>query len=182
MSKTLKRIGMAVIGVAFTALSAHAGAPTDAWITTKAKLALLTTEGVSVTDVNVDTVQGQVTLHGKVTTQAEKDKAAAVVAQIDGAKGVKNLLQVVPERKEEAVQATDDQIKQQIEKGLEADKSLADSHIDVKSVNAGVALLSGNATSLTDQLRAVEIASAVKGVKRVVSEVEGPQDVAISVD
>ena len=63
--------------MAFTALTAHAGAPTDAWITTKAKLALLTTEGVSVTDVNVDTVQGQVTLHGKVTTQAEKDKAAA---------------------------------------------------------------------------------------------------------
>ena len=181
MNRVIKQIAMAVAAVAFTAVTAHAGAPTDAWITTKAKLSLLTTDGVSVTDVKVDTHKGQVTLHGKVETQAEKDKAAAVVAQINGAKGVKNLLQVVPAKKHDAVQASDDQIKEQIHKSLVADKSLSDSNIDVKSVDAGVALLSGSATTLTDQLRAVEIAANVHGVKRVVSEVQGPEDVAINV-
>jgi osmotically-inducible protein OsmY len=37
--------------------------PTDAWLTTKVKLALLTTENVSGTAVSVDTINGQVTLH-----------------------------------------------------------------------------------------------------------------------
>jgi hyperosmotically inducible periplasmic protein len=181
MYRTVKKIGFAVLGLALTVGTAQAGAPSDAWITTKAKLALLTTEGVSVTDVKVDTVKGAVTLHGKVETAAEKDKAAAVVSKIDGAKSVDNLLQVVPARKEDAVQASDDQIKQQIADALGKDKSLADSNIDVQSVNAGVALLGGTATSLTDQLRAVEIAADVRGVRRVVSEVQGPEDVAINV-
>ena len=49
------------------ALAAPVGAATpDAWITTKAKLSLLTTEGVSGTAIHVDTILGKVTLHGKV--------------------------------------------------------------------------------------------------------------------
>jgi hypothetical protein len=47
--------------------AAPAGATVpDAWITTKAKLALLTTEGVSGTQINVDTILGRVTLHGNM--------------------------------------------------------------------------------------------------------------------
>jgi osmotically-inducible protein OsmY len=46
-----------------------------AWITMKTKLSLMTTEGVSTKDLNVDMVKGVVTLHGKVAIQAEKVKA-----------------------------------------------------------------------------------------------------------
>ena len=61
------------------ALAAPAGAATpDAWITTKTKLALLTTEGVSGTAIHVDTVLGRVTLHGKVRSAEEKAKAESV--------------------------------------------------------------------------------------------------------
>ena len=42
----------------------------------KTKIALMTTDGVGTTDLNVDTVKGVVTLHGKVATEAEKAKAA----------------------------------------------------------------------------------------------------------
>ena len=38
----------------------------DAWITMKTKIALMTTDNVSAADLNVDTVKGVVTLHGKV--------------------------------------------------------------------------------------------------------------------
>ena len=78
------------------ALVAPVGAATpDAWITTKTKLALLTTEGVSGTAIHVDTVLGRVTLHGKVPSAGEKAQAESVTQKIEGVQGVRNLLQVV---------------------------------------------------------------------------------------
>ena len=65
-------------------------------------MALLTTEGVSGTSVNVDTVNGLITLHGKVNSEAEKAKAESAVRGIEGAKNVRNLLQVVSEKRENA--------------------------------------------------------------------------------
>ena len=95
--------------------SAAFAAKPDAWITSKAKIALFTTEGVSATAVNVDTVDGRVTLHGKVASDAEKKKAGDAVAKIEGATEVRNLLQVVPPSKEEKVEASDEQITTQVE-------------------------------------------------------------------
>src|SRR3990167_8491634 len=47
--------------VVAVALAAPVGAaPPDAWITTKTKLSLLTTEGVSGTAIHVDTILGKV--------------------------------------------------------------------------------------------------------------------------
>ena len=54
--------------------TAWAAAP-DAWVTTKIKLTLLTTEGLSANDVNVDTIDGHVTLHGTVASEQEKARA-----------------------------------------------------------------------------------------------------------
>jgi osmotically-inducible protein OsmY len=61
----------------------------DAWITTKAKLTLLTTEGVSGMAIHVDTVLGRVTLYGKVHSAEEKAQAETIAQQIDGVKGVR---------------------------------------------------------------------------------------------
>ena len=58
----------------------------DAWVTRKTKVSLMTTEGVSTKDLNVDTVNGIVTLHGMVASEAERAKAESVAAGIDGAK------------------------------------------------------------------------------------------------
>jgi len=166
-------IAAAVALVSVASRPASAAQP-DAWITTKAKLALLTTEGVSATEVNVDTVGGQVTLHGKVASAAEKDKAEAAVKGIDGVQGVHDLLQVVPPDAKKVVQVTDDQIKDHVEKALKADKALTDSSISVQSVNNGVVLLAGKAASLTAHLDAVMVAGSVAGVRRVSSEIQSP--------
>ena len=149
-------------------------APPDAWITTKIKLALLTTEGVSATAVSVDTIAGQVTLHGKVGSGEEKEKPESVAKTIDGVQGVRNLLQVVTPRHEKAVQRSDDDIKKQVNKALQANPSLKGSTIAVQSVNDGVVLLSGTAKTLTDHLSAVETAAGVPGVRRVASEIQSP--------
>jgi len=73
-------MGAAVFAASLVGLQAGASyAASDAWITTKSKMALLTTAGVSSNAVNVDTVDGVVTLHGKVGTAEEKAKAEAEV-------------------------------------------------------------------------------------------------------
>jgi len=155
-------------------ISPALASPPDAWVTTKVKLALLTTEGVSGTAVNVDTVNGQVTLHGKVTSAEEKQKAEMETKKIDGVQAVRNLLQVVPPRNEKAIQQSDDQIRKHVEKVLMGDPSLKESSITVQSVNNGVVLLAGTAKTLTDHLSAVEDAAAVPGVRRVASEIQSP--------
>ena len=95
------------------ALATPVGASTsDAWITTKTKLSLLTTEGVSGTAINVDTVLGRVTLHGKVHSAEEKAKAEAITQKIEGVTSVHNLLQVVAPRHEQAMQLSDDALEE----------------------------------------------------------------------
>ncbi len=150
----------------------------DAWITAKTKLALLTTEGVSGTAIHVDTVMGQVTLHGKAASSAEKDKAESVAKSIDGVQSVRNLVQVVSASANDAVQVADDQLKEQVGKALKANRSLSDSSITVQSVNNGVVLLGGKAASVTDHLQAVTTAANQRGVRRVASEVVSPDQLS----
>ena len=144
----------------------------DAWVTMKTKVALMTTEGISTKDLNVDTVNGIVTLHGMVATAAEKAKAETVARGIDGAKDVKNLLQVVPSAQREVVQRADEAIKEAVEAAFKANRRVNTSGITVASVNKGVVLLSGKTTSLEAHLESVEVAHAVQGVRRVSTEVE----------
>lgn len=165
-----------VVGIAL-ATPATAATP-DAWITTKTKLALLTTEGVSGTAIKVDTVVGRVTLHGKVGTTVEKTHAEIIAQQIDGVTGVHNLLQVVAPRHEKAMQVSDNALKQRVEKALLADPSLKSSNISVQSVNKGVVLLGGTAKTLSAHLRAIEMVASMSGVYRVASEVQSPETLA----
>ena len=176
-SSWMKCGALVVVLSAALVVPARAATP-DAWITTKTKLALLTTEGVSGTAIHVDTVVGQVTLHGKVRSAEEKAKAETITKEIDGVKGVRNLLQVVAEAQEEAVQVADDALEERITKTLEADPSLESSSISVKSVDKGVVLLSGTAKTLTAHLHAIEEVAGIPGVRRVASEVKSPDTLA----
>jgi hyperosmotically inducible periplasmic protein len=180
MSRSLQYRGvlaMAFVGLIGVASPALAAQP-DAFITTKAKLALMTTEGIDSGGINVDTMDGAVTLHGKVKTEKERAMAEALAKAIDGVSRVRNLLVVVPENAEKRVEKADDKIKDEVQKLFKADKSLADSSISVKSVNKGVVLLSGKADTLTDYLRAVEDAASVAGVRRVASEIKSADKLA----
>lgn len=146
----------------------------DAWVTTQTKLALWTTSGISSSEVEVDTVGGIVTLHGKVSSAADKASAEREAHKIEGVKSVRNLLQVVPDKREQAVTKNDKEIKDSVEAALKAQPSLAD--IKVKSVNAGVVLLAGTVDDLGEQERAVRCAFGVRGVHRVASEIKGSTD------
>jgi hyperosmotically inducible periplasmic protein len=149
---------------------ASSQASDDTVITTKIRIAMMTTDGAGRNAVKVDTEHGKVTLHGTVDSQAVKDKAEATARGVSGVTDVRNLLQVVNESRQESVKAADKDVKNAIEKSLKRDRNLEG--IKVKSVDDGLVFLDGNATSLANKLRAIEIAYDVPGVRQVASEIE----------
>lgn len=66
----------------------------DSMITTKVKSALIGTEGVSSTAINVETFRGVVQLSGFAASQAEVDKAVKAAQGVSGVKSVKNSIQL----------------------------------------------------------------------------------------
>jgi hyperosmotically inducible protein len=166
MTLTVALAGTLVLGGALVARADVS----DSWITTKAKIALLTTDGFSVNGANVDTIDGNVTMHGKVATTEDRTRAEQTVRKVSGVKSVKNLLQVVPSNVKEAVAANDSDVKERVEASLKTDGKMKD--VKVASVNNGVVLLSGKTANLTENLRAIENAYSVNGVHRVASELQ----------
>jgi len=167
MTLTVTLVGTLIVA---GALVARADVVSDSWITTKAQIALLTMDGFSVSGANVDTVKGDVTMHGKVATTEDRAKAEQTVRKVTGVKSVKNLLQVVPGSVKEAVAANDSDVKDRVEASLKSDVKMKD--VKVASVNNGVVLLSGKTDNLTQSLRAIENAYSVNGVHRVASELQ----------
>ena len=165
---------VALAGLTLLTTDAFALSPSDAWITTKAKTAVAADLGTTAGDVNVDTVDGVITLHGKVRTDEEKAQAEEAASGLDGVREVKNLLQVVPADEAEGVAESDARIHEEVKRALAKHDDLGDSQIDVASVNRGTVLLSGRADSSSDHDLALEVAGEVPGVVEVHSEMRGP--------
>lgn len=146
----------------------------DTWITTKVKIALMTTDGAGRNAVKVDTDHGRVTLHGTVDSEAVKDKAEATTRGVGGVTDVRNLVQVVKESRQEAVKAADKDVKEAVEKMLKDDKNL--DGIKVKSVDNGLVFLGGSTRSLATKLRVIEAAYGIPGVRQVASEIETKEE------
>lgn len=171
--KVLVATAIAAAFMLGTTAEAQAQRP-DSWVTFKTKLALMTTDDVDTWDLNVDTKDGAVTLHGKVESDAAKARAEQVAKGIEGVKAVKNLLQVVPKDTRDAVEDSDEVIKDNVEKALDADDTLGE--VTVASVNRGVVLLGGNVETLQAHVKAVETVSKVRGVRRVSSNITTKTD------
>lgn len=68
----------------------------DSWLWFKTRAALLATNDLRESTVNVDVVDGVITLKGTVANDAQKKKAGEVANGIEGKKSVKNDLKVAP--------------------------------------------------------------------------------------
>ena len=165
-------LSVALVGAIIVASAVAARADVkDSWINTTAKITLLTTDGFSVNGAAVDTIDGNVTIHGTVGTTADQSRAEQAVRKVEGVKSVKNLLKVVPVTMKDAVAATaDTDIQGRVEASLKTDHKMDD--VKVASVNNGVVLLSGKAANISEKLRAIENAYTVNGVRRVASEIQ----------
>jgi osmotically-inducible protein OsmY len=73
-SKRMQRVGMIALGLFVAVVGATppfasaADGPSDAWLTTAAKIAILTSIGTRGSTVQVDTLNATMTLYGKVTS------------------------------------------------------------------------------------------------------------------
>ena len=164
----------ALLAALLTAAEAFAATP-DGLVTSKTKLKLWTKAGVKSGAVHVDTVEGVVTLSGTVPSALERVRLEKAVRTVGGVRDVSNRLRVVTAAAPGQLAQSDEATHTAVEKVLSADVPLKDSAVFVKSVDQGVVLLSGTARTLSDHLRAVMLADQVGGVKRVASEVEGPE-------
>ena len=116
--------------------------------------------------------------YGTVSSADEKARAERAAQGVKGVHEVRDLLQVVAKPRQEAAAVADEALSADVQKRLDADPGLRDSKIAVKSTNRGVVLLDGDARTLSAHLRALEVARAVPGVKRVASEIESPDTLA----
>jgi hyperosmotically inducible protein len=161
--KAEQKAGQAVDNVKGAAQDAKVGM-SDSWITSKAKIALFADDRVKGRQVHVETKDGVVMLRGKVDSAVAKMAAAEIAKGIDGAKGVKNELQVVPPAQRAEVTADDKVIAQNVESKLKQDPQLKNAKIDV---NNGVVSLTGEVKSIQASAKASEVARSVAGVKSV---------------
>jgi hyperosmotically inducible protein len=176
-ARNLRGAGLVAL-LSLASAPAFAAQPEDAWITTKVKMALLTDDSVDGLEINVDTLDGHVTLHGKVDSGVQKAEAETLARQVQGVTNVRNLLAVVPSGEGEAAETavSDEALTENVKAVLERDQALADSDIEVKSVNEGNVVLSGEAKTLTAHHRAIADARAVPGVRQVASEIRSPDE------
>lgn len=156
--------------------SSALAAPSDGFITSKTKLALWTTANVRSTSVHVDTIDGVVTLYGKLPTAAQRTLAAKTASDIAGVKRVQNLIQVVPKAEEVATTTSDADLRKAADQRFSKSPEFKDSAIKVKSVDKGVVMLTGEARTYAEHLRAISLIDRLPGVKRIVSDVKTPKD------
>ena len=140
----------------------------DAWITAKVKTIFLFHRNVSAM-TEVDTKAGIVTLQGKAANEAQKDLTTEYAKDIEGVKGVNNVMTVTktPKTKRTAGEKIDDaSITAQVKMTLLYHRST--SAINTKVVTRkGVVTLSGKAGSAAEVKLATKFANDVNGVKSV---------------
>lgn len=159
--------------------SSAAQAVDDAWITTKVKTELATTDGVSATDISVNTADGRVTLTGVLPNDNAVNKAVAVTRGIKGVKDVDaaglkvgsaakvKSSDATGERSSSAGQAMDDAwITAKVKAELATTAGVPANDVTVKTVD-GVVTLTGALDGDLTVKKAIAAARSVKGVKQV---------------
>ena len=141
-------------GVLDVALAVPAGTtPADAWSTTKTRLALLTTEGVSRTAIKVDMWDGMAPLFGIGPSQEATAAAEADARKVSG----------VHKRVETEGEVLDEEVEREMKTTYDT-PHFKDIIVEVRN---GVVWLTGTVPSWAWHLEAVAVARATPGVRAV---------------
>jgi hyperosmotically inducible protein len=173
--------GVLMTAAALVAPVSASAARSDPWITTKAKIALLSDPDVSGLAINVDTVNGRVTLHGDVMSAAEKTEAERIVRSVEGVTDVRNMLRVATGEgatAKPAAKLDDATLKERVTQSLQSDPALKTSDIKVASVDDGVVTLEGKARTMSEHRRALEKVRKIDSVGEVHSKIEAPGELS----
>lgn len=141
----------------------------DAWVTVQTLTVLYTDLRLTGRRLAVDTVQGVVTLRGKVDSDEAKAAAAEIAKGIEGVKEVRNELVVVPAAQRAQVDAVDEEIDHLLKDRFRGDPRLQSERIGAR-VDGSVVTLLGAVRDEAASARAAEIARGVPGVRAVKNE------------
>ena len=130
------------------------------------KLALLGDPRLFPYEIEVETGSDEVTLAGKVSSEAEKAAATDIASTVPTVKSVSNKLEVVKELLEVITHKQDDIITRHVKERFAKSATVTAANFDVKT-EQGVVLLSGAVRFQVIVLEAVEAAKQVPGVKAV---------------
>lgn len=169
-----------------TATGAAATADTnrlpDPWITAKIQSKYFMDGDVKGRDINVDTVNGVVTLKGSVESESEKRQAEALARNTDGVRQVQNQLTLeaaadpvkpLPEGREAGrdmgEKIEDAFITTKIQSQYFMDGDVKGHEINVDTVN-GIVTLKGSVETEAQKQEAEQIAMTTEGVSKVVNQ------------
>jgi hyperosmotically inducible protein len=141
----------------------------DATITAKVKLKLIEDPITKARKIDVDTVNGVVTLTGAVESEKEIKRAIEIARNVEGVKKVVNNLRV--EKRGIKSYLSDKEITVKVKLKLIEDPDLKALSIDVDTVN-GVVTLTGTVTSEYQKKKAIEHAKSVSGVVKVIDNLQ----------
>jgi hyperosmotically inducible protein len=141
----------------------------DSTITTRINKAMIKDDLVKAHHIDVDTVDGHVTLSGLAKTDAELRRAVQIAKQEDGVKSVRNNLQVG--EKTWGQSFNDKWMVSKIKSKLIAEPEIRSLNIDV-DVHKGVVTLTGIVGNKYQKKRAIEVAKATEGTRRVVDNLK----------
>ena len=130
------------------------------------KLALLGDPRLFPYEIEVEAGSDEVTLVGKVSTEAEKAAATEIASTVPTVKSVSNKLEVVKELPEVIAHKQDDIITRHVKERFAKSATVTAANFDVKT-EQGVVSLSGGVRFQVIVLEAVEAAKQVSGVKAV---------------
>ena len=137
----------------------------DSTITTRINNAMIKDDVVKAHQVDVDTIDGHVTLTGVVKTRQEARRAVQIAGGEAGVKSVRNNLQIGEKTWGEAFD--DNWLGNKIKSKLIAEPDIRSLNIDV-DVHKGVVTLTGAVGDPYQKKRALEIARATDGTRKVV--------------
>jgi hyperosmotically inducible protein len=130
------------------------------------KLALLEDPRLFPYEIEVEAGSDDVTLSGKVSTEAEKAAAGKIASTVAAVKSVLNKLEVLKELPEFILHKQDDIITRHVKERFSQSATLTAANFDVKT-EQGVVSLSGSVRFQVIVLEAAEAARQVPGVKAV---------------
>lgn len=142
----------------------------DAAITAKVKTKITADPELNPFDIDVDTIDGVVSLRGTVPTEEKSDEAEKLARFTEGVVNVENHLRIHDgmTARERVADAT---LASEIDAKLIADPQVAANNIDV-DVQDGVVTLSGVVETDFAREHAEKVAQRVDGVRRVINELK----------
>jgi hyperosmotically inducible protein len=141
----------------------------DSTVSLRVKNGLISASDVKARNIDVDVLNGVVTLTGLVDSTAEIKRAEEIAFSVEGVKGVTNLLTV---GNRSMGQIVDDKlIVGKINSSLLAEPNMRTFNIDV-DVNNGIVTLTGIIGTEELKNRAIDIARKTKGVVEVIDNLK----------